>query len=305
MTEDQPEDPPDDTSPADAAPVFALRGQSVILASRVAEAFGVETREVTQAVKRNAGKFLEIHAFQVTEEERAEMRSQAVIAKPGRGGTRALPWVFSIKGVVRLATIMDAPAALDATDRIIDLFLEVRAQLIQGRTEITVSHPSRLVPDQPAAKEVAALKRKLLGAVTKLLDTEVDPRSRTTVRDELGEVSGNALTHLKEVLKTRGLENEKLHAEVALILEKAREIRERTAADTRKTDAETEAQILKNIETRITLVERALKLADEMEPNAVVTLLDGFPAQGLLPAPAAPARRPRRLPAPDAKHEET
>jgi hypothetical protein len=161
------------------------------------------------------------------------------------------------------------------------------------------------VPDQPAAREVAALKRRLLGAVTKLLDTEVDPRSRTTVRDELGEVSGNALTHLKEVLKTRGLENEKLHAEVALILEKAREIRERTAADTRKTDAETEAQILRNIEHRITLVERALKLADEMEPNAVVTLLDRFPAQGLLPAPAAPAPRPRRLPAPGAKHEET
>lgn len=161
MSDDTEDDGLEDSPPASAKPVFLLRGHDVILASRVAQVFGVETREITQAVKRNLSKFPELHAFQTSEEEREELTSRGVISKPGRGGSRAHPWVFTIKGVVRLATIMDAPAALDATDRIIDLFLDVRAQLAQGRTEVTVAQPSRLRPDQSAAGAISGLRRRL------------------------------------------------------------------------------------------------------------------------------------------------
>jgi len=78
-----------------------------MLASAVAESFGVETREVVQAVKRNPEKFTSIHAFELTPEEQAFLTSQGVISKPGRGGGRALVWVLTQKGVVRLATFAD------------------------------------------------------------------------------------------------------------------------------------------------------------------------------------------------------
>ena len=285
MTADVDEGGADEAFPPDGAAIVNLRGLDVVLAARVAAAVGVETRAVNQAVRRNSSKFLQIHAFQCTEEERAALTSQGVISKPGRGGSRALPWVFTIHGLARLATVLDTPAALDATDRMIDLFLDVRRQLAQGITQVTVAQPSRLLPDPAELGGLHALRRKLFAALDKLLDTVVDPATQSTVRDEIGDVSAHAVAHLKEYLKTKGLENEKLHADVALILEKAREVRERTAADIRKMDAETEAQVLKNIEARIGLVDRLLKMANDLEPNALVALLGEFPAAGVLSAP--------------------
>jgi hypothetical protein len=169
------------------------------------------------------------------------------MSKPGRGGSRALPWAFTSTGVARLATVLDAPAALDATDRKINLFLAVRARVAEGRADVAATPPTCLAADSASVGTVQALRRKLFDALTTLLDTVVDPANKTTVRDELGDVSTHALAHLKEYLKTRGLENEKLHADIALILANARAVQERDSADA-------------------------------LEPNAVMTLLDGFPA---------------------------
>ena len=61
--------------------VILIRDQPVLLASSVAEALGVETREATQAVKRNKKKFNDNHAFQLTSEETESLRSPTVISK--------------------------------------------------------------------------------------------------------------------------------------------------------------------------------------------------------------------------------
>lgn len=53
------------------------------------------------------------------------LRSLGVISKPGRGGARALPWVITRKGTIRLATIMKVPTALEAADVFVDVFDEV------------------------------------------------------------------------------------------------------------------------------------------------------------------------------------
>ena len=70
--------------------VFELRGYFVMLAARVAEVFGVETREVVQNITRNNDNprplFPERYAFQVTKEESERLKSLGVISKPGRGG---------------------------------------------------------------------------------------------------------------------------------------------------------------------------------------------------------------------------
>jgi len=56
--------------------------------------------------------FPEKYAFQVNKKELGQLRSLGVIPKPGRGGSRAMPWVVTRKGAIRLAAIVKVPTAI-------------------------------------------------------------------------------------------------------------------------------------------------------------------------------------------------
>jgi hypothetical protein len=283
---DSADDDHDQAPLQDRSAVLLIRSSPVMLASSVAQAFGVETREVTQAVKRNPTKFGPDHAFELSNEEVEFLTSQGVISKPGRGGSRALPWVFTQKGVVRLSTVIDSSRALAAVDTMIDIFIEVYQQLARGGREVEIANPSRLSPAGGDQSHLQNFRKKLLAALDGLLNTVIDPKGDVKVRDELGELGGGALAHLKEQMRTKGLENEKIEAETLLIIEKAREIRDKTQAEVRKSHAEAERIVLENLNTKITIVERLMKMAKEMEPNAVIQLLGEFSAAHLTQAPA-------------------
>lgn len=289
----------DDTLPeaneGDRFRVFELRGMHVMLASDVAEVFGVETREIVQNITRNSAKFSERYAVEITEEEQKNLRSLGVIPKAGRGGSRALPWVISQKGTMRLATIMDAPKAIEATDTFIDVFTEVLTQVYQGKHEIEVSNPSRIAPDEDTTKQAQSVRKQIAKAVTNLLNTVVDTKSKTTVKDELGEVAIGVTTHLKEWLNAKKVGNEKIEAETLLVLEQARDLFERRQSDLQGAALDQERKALDNIEKKIVLVERLMEMHDRLEPNAVVGLVGGFMAPPTaLPAPTEASQK--RLP---------
>ena len=113
----------------------------------------------------------------------------------------------------------------------------------------------------------------LLNAVDSLLSTVVNPRENITVRDELAEVGSGALGMLKAHLNAKSLENDKIAADTLLVLEQIHQIRAKTAAEIRKSDADTETVYLTNLDKRISIVERLLRLTAELEPNAAATLL--------------------------------
>jgi hypothetical protein len=71
--------------------IYLVRGQRVILDSDLAKLYGVETRTLNQAVKRNVDRFPEDFMFQLTADEDTALRSRIVISKKGRGGRRYLP----------------------------------------------------------------------------------------------------------------------------------------------------------------------------------------------------------------------
>ncbi len=281
-----------------ASPIIVVGSEPVMLASRVAQAFEVETREIIQAIKRNPTKFNENHAFELTADDVAALTSQGVISKPGRGGSRARPWVVTHKGVVRLATVMNSSAAVAATDRIIDVFIQVQTQLAQGRTDLIISNSSQILPDPDAVNRHASFRDKLYKALEGLLGTIIDRETKTTVRDQLEDTGDSALNYLKSHLRKQGLENEKVTAETLHILEKVRELRARTEADIRKSTAETEKIVLENLDKKIGIVERLLLMADKIEPNAVVSLVAQFP-------PTAARLQPRRQQLPFPTHAET
>ncbi len=106
--------------------VFMLRGQQVVLDTDVAKLYGVETRIVNQAVKRNIDKFPDGYMFRVEKEEFMQLRSQNVIANISPMN-RNLPVVFTEKGLYMLATVLKSPNATVATFAIIETFASVRS----------------------------------------------------------------------------------------------------------------------------------------------------------------------------------
>ena len=260
--------------------VFELRGYLVMLAADVAEIFNVETREIVQNIKRNNEEirplFPERYAFQINKEELAHLRSLGVISKPGRGGNRALPWVVTRKGAIRLATIMKVPTAMDAADVFVDVFDEVLGQVFQGEKMIKVSNPSRISPDEEQLIQARKVRSKIASAIGSLLNTVVNTDQNTTVKDELGDVAKEAIDYVKEWLRNKKVGNEKIEAETYLLLEKARDIYERRQSELASAALDRERKVLENLEKRIDIVERLMKMHKQLEPNAVVNMVGQY-----------------------------
>jgi hypothetical protein len=260
--------------------VFELRGYLVMLAADVAEIFNVETREIVQNIKRNNEEirplFPERYAFQINKQELAHLRSLGVISKPGRGGNRALQWVVTRKGAIRLATIMKVPTAMDAADVFVDVFDEVLGQVFQGEKMIKVSNPSRISPDEEQLIQARKVRSKIASAIGSLLNTVVNTDQNTTVKDELGDVAKEAIDYVKEWLRNKKVGNEKIEAETYLLLEKARDIYERRQSELASAALDRERKVLENLEKRIDIVERLMKMHKQLEPNAVVNMVGQY-----------------------------
>lgn len=253
--------------------ILQVRGLSVMLDADVAARFGVETAHINQAVARNPAKFSGNHCFQLSNEEYAALRTQTVISNPGRGGRRYAPRVFTIKGVARLATVLNSEAALQATDMIIDTFVEVQGQIIAGQKVLTITQPSKLSGVDPLA---ASIRVKLTQAVDALLDTVIDIKRGLNVRETAQEMTSDALEHLRELLRTKGLENEKIASEVTKAMAEA----ERIYAEARKINAEAQGVEITNIKHRIEAVRELKKLYDETEPSAFIDMIASLQPTG-------------------------
>ena len=103
------------------------------------------------------------------------MKSHSATSSEVRGGRRKPPTVFTLKGVARLATILNTLAALAATDPIIDPFIIVQEHLARGQQPVAIPEPLRCCVDDHDRAAVQNLRKRLATAVNKLLDTLVDP----------------------------------------------------------------------------------------------------------------------------------
>jgi len=104
--------------------VIMLRDIPVLLDSDVAELYGVETREINQAVSNNPRKFPEGYILQLYKEEWTNLKSKTLTSS--WGGTRKLPKAFTEKGLYMLATILKGEKAENTTIEIIETFTRIR-----------------------------------------------------------------------------------------------------------------------------------------------------------------------------------
>jgi hypothetical protein len=108
------------------AQILAMRDQRVILDSGLAELYGVPTKVLVQAVKRNLTRFPQDFMFQLSADEFAALRSQTVTSNTGRGGRRTPPYVFTEQGVAMLSSVLSSPHAIGINIEIMRTFVRVR-----------------------------------------------------------------------------------------------------------------------------------------------------------------------------------
>ncbi len=104
-----------------------------MLDADLAKLYGVETRVLVQAVKRNIDRFPEDFMFQLSKENLTLLRSQSVISKTGRGGRRYLPYAFTEHGALMLASVLNSPIAIEVSIQILRVFIRLREALASDK----------------------------------------------------------------------------------------------------------------------------------------------------------------------------
>jgi hypothetical protein len=116
--------------------IVVIRGQRVMLDQDLAELYGVETKVLNQAVRRNASRFPGDFMFQLTDAEFAEgLKSQIVTSNVGRGGRRRPPYAFTEQGVAMLSSVLRSPRAILVNIEIMRAFVRLR-QLLSSHKDL-------------------------------------------------------------------------------------------------------------------------------------------------------------------------
>lgn len=105
--------------------IAIIRNQQVIADADVAALYGVQTKEVNQAVRNNPDKFPKTYMFELNKNELLDLRSKILTTKVSRK-SRSATKVFTEKGLYMIATILRGEQALGATFAIIETFAKVR-----------------------------------------------------------------------------------------------------------------------------------------------------------------------------------
>lgn len=108
--------------------IHLFRGERVLLDADLAVLYGVETRTLVQAVKRNAPRFPGDFMFQRTEQEWVDLKSQSVVSSPW-GGRRTAPYAFTELGVSMLSSVLSSERAIQVNISIMRAFTQLRGML--------------------------------------------------------------------------------------------------------------------------------------------------------------------------------
>jgi hypothetical protein len=106
--------------------IFTIRGVQVMLDRNLAELYGVETKVLNQAVKRNSERFPNDFMFQLNKVELNNWRSQFVTSNNDKMGLRRPPYAFTEQGVSMLSTVLKSKTAIDISVAIIRAFVLMR-----------------------------------------------------------------------------------------------------------------------------------------------------------------------------------
>jgi hypothetical protein len=148
--------------------IYFFRGVKVMLDSDLAELYGVETKVLNQAVKRNLNRFPPDFMFQLDKEEFVCLRSQIVTSN--RGGQRYLPFVFTEHGILMLSSVLSSEKAVHVNIQIMRTFTKLRQML--------TTHEELKKKIESMEKKYDAQFRVVFNAIKELITDEIKPKRK-------------------------------------------------------------------------------------------------------------------------------
>ncbi len=114
--------------------LYDIRGEKVMLDCDLAKLYGVETKVLVQAMKRNIARFPQDFMFQLSKEEFDDWRSQIVTSNPSaKMGLRRAPYGFTEQGVAMLSSVLRSKRAIQVNIQIIRAFVRLRELMLSHR----------------------------------------------------------------------------------------------------------------------------------------------------------------------------
>ena len=141
--------------------IHFIRGERVILDADLARLYGVETRALVQAVKRNLQRFPRDFVFQLSLDEFKLLRSQIVISK-SRGGRRYMPYVFTEHGAIMAANVLNSQRAVRMSVFVVRAFVKLRETALKYKelaAKITELERKVGTHDRAIASTIAAIRQ--------------------------------------------------------------------------------------------------------------------------------------------------
>jgi len=150
--------------------ILLVRGQKAMLDSDLAALYGVETRRLIEAVKRNIERFPPDFMLQLTKEEFEILRSQFATSSAW-GGRRYVPYAFTEQGVAMLSSVLRSPRAVAVNVEIMRAFVRLRRML--------ASHAELAAKLDALERRYDAQFKVVFDAIRQLMSpTESKPRRR-------------------------------------------------------------------------------------------------------------------------------
>jgi ORF6N domain len=158
-----------------ASIIYLIRGEKVMLDRDLATLYGVETRILKQAVRRNINRFPVDFMFEMTESEFKNWRSQFVMSNSDKMGLRYAPMAFTEQGIAMLSGVLHSQQAIEVNIAIMRTFVKIR-QLISQNQQIStqLQELERLSKEKWAEHdEKFAL---VFRAIEQIMEQENEPR---------------------------------------------------------------------------------------------------------------------------------
>ena len=150
--------------------IYLILDHNILLDRDLADLYGVETKALKQAVRRNIDRFPNDFMFELTDTEFINWRSQFVTSKGDRMGLRYKPMVFTEQGVAMLSSVLRSKKAVLVNIQIMRAFIQLR--------QMYISHEDLKRKIEAMEKKYDEQFRIVFEAITQLLEVDVKPKKK-------------------------------------------------------------------------------------------------------------------------------
>ncbi len=156
--------------------IYVVRGEKIMLDRDLAELYGIETKVLKQAVKRNIARFPKDFMFEMSATEFKKWRESTILSSSDKQGLRYAPFCFTEQGVTMLSCILNSKTAIEVNLRVVRVFVKMR--------EYALTHKEILLQLAKLEKEVKGNSKdieNIFMVLKELIETQKPPTTKNKI----------------------------------------------------------------------------------------------------------------------------